>query len=80
LGLVGLCLKILFIAHFFKLAIDCFIKNNLYASFFLSIVIVQAVINYAGFVIFNHNSLDMVLFFLTYFLTIKELNKNGRKQ
>jgi exopolysaccharide production protein ExoQ len=80
LGLVGLCLKILFIGHFFKLAIDCFIKNNLYASFFLSIVIVQAVINYAGFVIFNHNSLDMVLFFLTYFLTIKELNKNGKKQ
>tara|TARA_Y100000052_G_scaffold27467_1_gene35447 strand:+ start:5892 stop:7175 length:1284 start_codon:yes stop_codon:yes gene_type:complete len=80
LGLVGLCLKLLFIGHFLKLALACFIKSSPYASFFLSIVIVQAVIDYAGFVIFNHNSFDMVLFFLAYFLTIKELNKNGKKQ
>lgn len=80
LGVVGLCFKIFFLAHFIKLGVVCFINKNPYAPFFLTVVIVQAVIDYVGFVIFNHNSRDMVLFFVAYFLTIKELNKNGKKQ
>ncbi|TKB05208.1 O-antigen ligase family protein [Alteromonas portus] len=72
LGQAGLCLKIIFLMNYIAISISNYVRGGKFALFTLSVVIIQAISNYAGFVIFNHNSMDMVIFTLAYFIAINE--------
>jgi O-antigen ligase len=74
LGVIGLATKILFLIHCLWLSLKSYVAGNTYAPWFITVMVIQTVLNYVGFVIFNHNSTDMVVFFVCYFLLVKELS------
>jgi O-antigen ligase len=69
-GLVGLCLLIALISLFAKYALSNYALRQSYKDYselLLAILISQAVLNYIGFIILNHNSVDMYVFLLAFF-------------
>jgi exopolysaccharide production protein ExoQ len=58
-------------------AVSCYIKsrNSLLISMMISIVLVQAIVNYVAFIIINHNSFDMFLFGIIVFAIVRESNQ-----
>ncbi len=72
LGKAGLYLKFIFLINFTVISVSNYVKGGKFALFTLPVVIIQSISNYAGFVIFNHNSMDMVIFSLAYFIAINE--------
>jgi len=48
-------------------------------SMFVSIVIIQIIVNYVAFILINHNSFDMFLFAIISFIGFKEIINNSAK-
>ncbi|MGO4891718.1 O-antigen ligase family protein [Flavobacterium sp. W21_SRS_FM6] len=68
-GMLGLAALFLLLISFLRKALQLFFNTNTskISVVFFAVLIVQTVINYAGYVILNHNSFDMFLFSVTYF-------------
>jgi O-antigen ligase len=69
-GLVGFCLLIALMSLFAKYALSNYASRQSYKDYselVLAILISQAVLNYIGFIILNHNSVDMYVFLLAFF-------------
>jgi len=82
-GIIGLTLLILLIIVFIKLALKNYtnsVQRNDYAELALSVCMVQAVINYIGFIILNHNSFDMFLFTIMFFIVAMQVKGNKTNQ
>jgi O-antigen ligase len=70
-GFIGFTLLIGLLALFVKSAISNFISFNKtadYAELIVAICVVQIVLNYIGFIILNHNSFDMFIFVIAFFI------------
>lgn len=63
-GLVGLFVLIAYMTIVFKKAAGLFIAKDKLAPLYISVITVAAVFNYTGYLILNHNSVDMLMFTL----------------
>lgn len=71
-GYVGMFLLIFVLYAFFSKAMSNYINNinREIAIIAITILLVQVVINYVGYVIMNHNSVDMFIFCILYFASM----------
>lgn len=70
-GLIGFALLLLMLCLFIKDATYNYLSSvqaKELSGLMLSICIVQIVLNYIGFIILNHNSVDMFIFVITFFI------------
>lgn len=77
-GYVATGLLILLLFSFFRAAIFSYLRSSSknIAIIALTILIVQIVVNYVGFVVLNHNSVDMFIFCILYFVVINIAEKS----
>ncbi|PKG98747.1 O-antigen ligase [Paraglaciecola sp. MB-3u-78] len=68
-GMLGLSALFLLLISFFHKSLQLFFNTNTskISALFISILVVQTITNYVGYVILNHNSFDMFLFTVCYF-------------
>jgi exopolysaccharide production protein ExoQ len=68
-GMLGLAALYLLLISFGYKSLQLFLNTSTskISALFISILIVQAVTNYVGYVVLNHNSFDMFLFTICYF-------------
>lgn len=78
-GYVATGLLILLLFSFFRAAISSYLRSSSknIAIIALTILIVQIVVNYVGFVVLNHNSVDMFIFCILYFIITNRAVKSG---
>ena len=78
-GYVATGLLILLLFSFFRAAISSYLRSSSknIAIIALTILIVQIVVNYVGFVVLNHNSVDMFIFCILYFIITNSAVKSG---
>jgi exopolysaccharide production protein ExoQ len=67
--MLGLAALYLLLISFGYKSLQLFLNTSTskISALFISILIVQAVTNYVGYVVLNHNSFDMFLFTICYF-------------
>jgi len=54
--------------------------NSLVASMLLPFVLIQGVVNYIGYLIINHNSFDMFIFSIIYFIASRGVSRHDPEQ
>lgn len=77
-GLIGFTILIGLLALFVKSAISNFLSFNGtadYAELIIAICLVQIVLNYIGFIILNHNSVDMFIFVIAFFIAVSSTKR-----
>ncbi|MFC4701983.1 O-antigen ligase family protein [Glaciecola siphonariae] len=80
-GIVGLGALLFLLAFQLVNAIKLYIApaNKKLTSLLLMMVIIQAIINYIGYIIINHNSVDMFLFLICFFIICNENQKSKQE-
>jgi O-antigen ligase len=78
-GVIGFALLVTLLVVFIKYALKNYVNGeNKYdcAELVLAMCAAQAVINYIGFIVLNHNSFDMFIFSVAFFVAASALKKN----
>ncbi|GLR72880.1 O-antigen ligase family protein [Agaribacter marinus] len=73
-GIIGLVILILIFLNHLKHVLALYLerREDDLSSLFFVLLIIQLVVNAVGYVILNHNSFDMFLFTLLYFVAVKQ--------
>lgn len=77
-GMIGFCILIVLLVLFLKWALSNYLArktNQNVDELVLAICVVQIVMNYIGFVILNHNSVDMFVFVVAFFICVARVQK-----
>jgi O-antigen ligase len=80
-GIFGMGLLLVLVFVNALRAIKLYINNehHIFASFAITLLCVQLITNYIGYIILNHNSFDMFLFMLSFFCVAKLVNTSENR-
>nr|WP_136250264.1 O-antigen ligase family protein [Ningiella ruwaisensis] len=81
-GIIGTCILLFILGYQISKAIRVYISpyHSELSSFLLMMVLMQTVVNYIAYIIINHNSVDMFLYLICFFMICYQSQQSGRER